>query len=251
MREDQAQGLRQLFARRTCRLAALAGSRGATVSVAIAAALGGLGYRVCVLDRSVGDAAHAVGRRAKYDLAQVLDGDCTLDQAALKGPDQVVVLPAARGLDRLAVEAPDWESALRRAAPALSARFDLWLVNGLLPGPAPDAPMILAVDPSAQAITNAYAHIKALARAQGRRRFGVVVHAAASAAIAERVYGCVAGTARRFLGAELDLYGWVPPFTTGGCGGADAAGACATAFERIADHLMAALSTPPLLRTGS
>lgn len=250
MREDQAQGLRRLFATRTCRLAAVCGSQGTAVAVALAGALARMGYRVSILDRTVGEAARAIGRRARYDLAHVLDGDCTLGQALLAGPEHVHVLPAARGLDRLAAESTDWQAALQAHLPAL-ADADLWLVNGLLPGHAPDAPMLLAIGPSTASITNAYGQIKALARAQGRRRFGVVVHAVPGAGAAERVYGCIADTARRFLGAELELLGWVPPSVVARTGDTAAGQGSTAAFDRIADRLMTDLSTPPLLRTGS
>ncbi|MEP7205411.1 MAG: hypothetical protein ABI920_00620 [Casimicrobiaceae bacterium] len=251
MREDQAQGLRQLFARRRCHVAAVCGHQGSRLAVSVAGSLGAMGYRVCVLDRSFGEAARAVGRRAKYDLAQVLDGDCTLEQAMLSGAEHVAVLPASRGLDRLGAESADWQAGLGRAVPEMSARFDLWLVNGLLPGHAPDAPMLLAVNPSTQAITNAYGQIKALASAQGRRRFGVVVHAAASAATAQRAFDCIADAARRFLGAELELYGWLPAVVAASTVADDPARSHAAAYTRIAARLMADLATPPLLRTGS
>lgn len=249
MRDDQAQGLRQLFARKPCHVAAVCGNDGTMVCMEVAAALCAMGYRACVLDRSVGDAARAIGRRARYDLAQVLDRDCTLDQALLVGANRVAVLPAARGLERLAAESSDWQSALQRAVPPLVTQFDLWLVNGLLPGHAPQAPMILAINASAPAVTNAYGHIKALARAQGRSNFGMVVYGGANATAARRVYDCIADTTRRFLAAELELYGWVPAASVN----ADVASQKlrVDAFTRIADKLMTGLSTPPLLRTGS
>ncbi|HZQ62035.1 MAG TPA: hypothetical protein VFC24_11840 [Casimicrobiaceae bacterium] len=248
MRDDQARGLRQLFARRTCHVAAVCGTEGAKVCIDISVAASAMGYGVCVLDRTVGDAARVIGRRARFDLAHVLDHDCTLEQALLVGHQRIAVLPAARGLERIGAESGDWQSTLQRALPALAAHFDLWLVNGLLPGHVPAAPMILAINPSAAAVTNAYGHIKALARAQGRRRFGMIVHGAASSAAARRVCDCVGDTARRFLGAELELYGWVPDAGTQNDIGSQQRRA--DAFTRIADKLMTELSTP-LLRTGS
>ncbi|MDQ6620885.1 MAG: hypothetical protein M3Z31_14540 [Pseudomonadota bacterium] len=249
MREDQAQGLRQLFARRTCQIAAICGTDGTTVCTGVARALGAMGYRVCILDRTTGEAARAVGRRAKYDLAQVLDHDCSLEQALLEGPDQVAVLPCARGLERIAAERGEWRGALHTMLPQLASTFDVWLVNGPLPGHAPTAPMLLAVNSSAPAITHAYGLIKALARAQERRNFGVIVHDSIGQQAARHVHECVADTARRFLGAELELYGWVPAAAHP----ADATSETRRqqAFGKIADRLMTNLSTAPLLRTGS
>lgn len=248
MRKDQAHGLRQLFARTTCRVAAVHGQQGARVACELACAIASIGYRVCVLDRTVGAAARAVGRRARYDLVQVLDQHCTLDEALLFGRETVAVLPAARGLERLATESVDWQSALQRAVPALAQSFDLWLVNGLLPGHTAQAPMVLAIDASAPAITNAYGHIKALARAQDRHGFGIIVEAVASAAAAQRVFDCVADTAHRFLAAELDFLGWLPAIDARDCASQPQR---RDASVRIADKLMGGLFTAPLLRTGS
>ena len=249
MRKDQAHGLRKLFARTTCRVAAVHGQPGTPVACELASAIAAMGHRVCVLDRTVGTAARAIGRRARYDLVQVLDRHCALDDALLVARDNVAVLPAARGLERLATESIDWQGALQRALPALAHGFDLWLVNGLLPGHTADAPMVLAIDASAPAVTNAYGHIKALARAQGRHRFAIIVEAVASAAAAERVFDCVADTAHRFLAAELDFLGWAPAAHVRR--DQDAQPQRREAFVRIADKLMDALFTPPLLRTGS
>ncbi|MEO5701549.1 MAG: EscU/YscU/HrcU family type III secretion system export apparatus switch protein [Casimicrobiaceae bacterium] len=78
----------------------------------------------------------------------------------------------------------------------------------------------------------------------------VVVHAAPSAMVAQRVFDCIADTARRFLGAELDLYGWLPTVVAAS-GNADPLRGHAATYTRIAERLMADLATPPLLRTGS
>lgn len=210
MPDDQAMGLRRLFGSARHDTVAVCGSGSARIAVHLAAALGDAGRRVLILDRSIGEVATAVGEKARYDLVHVLDGDRRLDEVIVETRKGVAVLPAARGLDRLAVESADWREALRAAVPGLATRFDVWLVNGLLPGAAPDVPVLLALSPTARAITTVYAHIKALARAQGRHDFAVVVHHASSLAAAQKVFACVAETAARFLAAHLELIGFVP-----------------------------------------
>lgn len=252
MRDDQANGLRRLFGRRARHTIAICGNDGATVAVNVASALARSGLSVVVLDRSLGDAARAVGQRARYDLGHVLDGDRSLEEVLLQGPAGVAVLSAARGLDRLATTSADWQSALEAALPALAANFDVWLINGLLPGNAPAAPMLIAINTSPQAITNAYGHIKALSRAQGRRDFGVVVYAASTPSAAQQVYDCVAETARRFLSARLDFVGCVPAGVPGAQASAsDETSPTATAFAGIAAKLIAGMSSGPLLASAS
>ncbi len=207
MRDDQATGLRRLFGRPRQHTLAICGSGGTRIAVEMGRALGELGHRVVILDRSVGEAAAALGLKARYDLLHALEGDRRLDDVLLQADDGLCVLPAARGLERLAVESDNWRRELAAALPALGTRFDVWLVNGLLPGAAPEAPVVLAIAPTARAVTTAYGHIKALARAQGRTDFDVLVHRAPSADAAQQVFSCVADTASRFLAAQLQFLG--------------------------------------------
>jgi flagellar biosynthesis protein FlhG len=202
-------------------------------------ALGELGHRVVILDRSVGEAAAALGLKARYDLLHALEGDRRLDDVLLRADDGLCVLPAARGLERLAVESDNWRRELAAALPALGTRFDVWLVNGLLPGAAPEAPVVLAIAPTARAVTTAYGHIKALARAQGRQDFDVLVHRAPSADAAQQVFSCVADTAARFLAAQLQFLGMVPRERAPGRAGAGTAEASAAgAFAAAAQSLL-------------
>jgi flagellar biosynthesis protein FlhG len=210
MREDQATGLRALFARRRHRTIGVCGSGSTRVAINLAVGIAQLGHRPLILDRSVGEAAGALGLKARYDLVHALDGDKRVEDILLDGPDGCSLLPAARGLERLAIESADWQKTLHRAVPCLAAAFDVWIVNGLLPGAAPQAPVLLVLAPTARAITTAYGHIKALARAHGRHEFAAVVIRAGSAEAARQVFACVAETAGRFLAARLELLGFVP-----------------------------------------
>ena len=239
MRDDQATGLRRLFARPRQHTLAVCGSGGTRIAVQVGRALGELGHRVVILDRSVGEAAAALGVKARYDLVHALDGDKRLDDILLTTDEGLCVLPAARGLERLAIESGNWQRELAAAVPALGTRFDVWLVNGLLPGAAPDAPVVLAIAPTARAVTTAYGHIKALARAQGRHEFDVLVHRAASADAAQQVFSCVSDTAARFLAAQLQFLGMVPRDrppgrSAAGAGETRAAGA----FLAVAQNLL-------------
>jgi len=208
---DQASGLRELFAPPARASLAVCGSDDAALTAQLADAVHELGHRVVILDRSVGQVAHACGLRARYDLLHVMNGHCGLEQALVRTPRGVAVLPAARGLDHVAAQSGHWEALLERAVPELARAFDVWLVHGLLPGAAPDVPVVLALAPSAGAVTAAYAQVKALSHAQHRHEFGVVVHRAPDAGVAREVFECVAATARRFLSAELTFLGYVPP----------------------------------------
>lgn len=212
MRDDQATGLRRLFARRTRHLVGVGGLDATPVVCDLARTLAELGVRVLVIDRTCGEAALRMGTRARYELAHVLAGDRSLADVVVEG-DGVAILPAARGLDELALRAQvqdgGWEAPLCAWLADARRECDIWLINGLPPAGS-EADVLLAIEPTAQGITGAYAQIKALARCRGQRTFGVVIHRAESEATARAAFATVAATARRFLSANLDYRGAIP-----------------------------------------
>ena len=83
-------------------------------------------------------------------------------------------------------------------------------MHGLPPSDAGcDAPLF-TVTPTRASVTQVYAQIKALATAQGRRSFGIVVAGVRDDAAAATLFEGLAATARRFLGVELDYCGALP-----------------------------------------
>src|ERR1043165_4679187 len=98
---DQAMGLRRLFARDSLKVLCIRGADAAATAVTIdlAAALLALGHRPLIIDLEKGEAALALGLRARYELAHVLRGDKVLADTLLHHADGIAVLPAMRGLE--------------------------------------------------------------------------------------------------------------------------------------------------------
>lgn len=210
MRNDQAQGLRKLFVRAAAPVCAIGGTAIESAVLAIAQAFAAQGDRVLLLDRSRGAVAACAGKRARHELWHVLEGDLAIDDVMIPLGDNLALLPAARGLDLLAADCRDWREAVRAAIGTKAAPFDLWLVHGLPPSDAGcDAPLF-TITPSRASVTHAYAQIKALVTAQGRRSFGVVVAGVRDDAAAVTLFEGLAATARRFLGVELEFCGALP-----------------------------------------
>ena len=213
MLDDQASGLRRLFLRRQQRPLGVGGADASPVVFDLARALADLGSRVLVIDRSLGEIAARVNARVRCELAHVLDGDRTLGDVLIDGPAGIGILPAARGLDELALavdaEVGGWQQCLSAWLGEANRYFDVWLINGLPPAGG-DADVLLAVAPTAEGITCAYAQIKALSHCRGQRSFGIVVHQASCEATAQATFARVATTARRFLRAKVDYRGSIP-----------------------------------------
>lgn len=213
MRDDQANGLRRLFARRRRNLVGVGGLDATPVVCDLARTLAELGSSVLLIDRTLGEASAQMGVRARYELAHVVAGDRSLADVLVDTREGVTILPAARGLDELALCAlardDGWQGRLATWLADAQRNCDIWLINGL-PPTGGDADVLLAIEPTAAGLTGAYAQIKALARWRGQRTFDVVVHRAPSDAMAQAAFDRVAATARRFLAADLDYRGAIP-----------------------------------------
>ena len=209
MRDDQALGLRRLFARRRARMLGVIGEEATDVTLELAAAFARARSRVLLLDRSCGEAALALGLRARYELRHALCGDKALRDIVLAGPADLKVLPATRGLDDIASGGAAACEGLVASLDDALGPFDVMLVNGA-PLPLAEAGVLLVLAPSSRALTHAYAGLKQLARQAQPKRCDVVIQRARGEAAALDAFDSVALTAGRFLGMTLALAGTMP-----------------------------------------
>ena len=234
-REDQASGLRRMFGRPALYALGVAGEGSTAVTMSLAGALARQGQRVLILDRNRGEAASALNLRARYELAQALDGDIRIADALVESPEGIGVLPAMRGLDRLAQGGADWRRNLEALLAPVAPPYNAWLVNGI-PPPGSDADVLLVVAPTQSAIKETYAQIKTLNREARRGAMRVVVDRARSESVALTAFTSVAETARRFLGARLECLGYLPrDERAAGAGRADFDSPRGHAFMRLAE----------------
>ena len=107
-RFDQAQGLRQLFARRSVRVLPIVASEDVQFAAfcgELATVLARSGNRPAILDADRGRLAPALGLQARRDLLHVLTGECSISDALCLDARGFALLPAARGMDALASRA--------------------------------------------------------------------------------------------------------------------------------------------------
>ena len=145
IRPDQATGLRRLFSRDATQVLGIrAGDGGAatTVTLDLAAALVTLGHHPLVIDLERGEAANALGLKARYDLAHVLCGDKALGDVLLRHDAGIAVLPAARGLTHAASRG-SWKSTLAGLLRDVDPAFNIWLVNGAAPITETESPLFV------------------------------------------------------------------------------------------------------------
>jgi flagellar biosynthesis protein FlhG len=218
---DQAEGLRQILAFARARtVAVVAGTRAAgatTCVVNLACALAAACKRVLIVDENGGaNVARALGLTGDCDLQHVIEGACALDEALLRGPTDVTVLPAAHAaralplLDAAAQQrAVDCFGALDRAA-------DIVLLDASHDAEEPSAfaraaqEVVVVVSPGPTSVTGGYAAIKRMTHAHGRSRFRLLVNRAADRDTAALIHENMAHVAIRHLNTAIEFMGAVP-----------------------------------------
>jgi flagellar biosynthesis protein FlhG len=200
-------------------IGARSGAGTTTCAVNIAAALLHAGRSVLVIDEHFGpaNAPGLLGLAARTDLKQVLTGDCRLRDALLRGPQGMLLLPAARGVRALGRLPALQRQRAAESLGGLDELCDVVLVDALVQavpqggsfaGAAQET--LIVVDPSVTAITQAYLRIKHLRTKHGFGRFRVLINRAANAESAQRVFTNLEQAARGFLDVRLDYAGTVP-----------------------------------------
>lgn len=190
-----------------------------TVSINLATALAQQGERVVLLDADLGLANVDVllGLSPGKTLQQVLDGSCELNDILLAGPAGLQIVPAASGIPHMAELSNGERAGLIQAFSDLDYASD-WLVIDTAAGIAANtlqfceaAQEILVVvcdDPAS--LTDAYATIKVLNQAYGRRRFRALVNMARDDDGARAIFKRLLTTTDRFLDVTLEFAGSVP-----------------------------------------
>ncbi len=182
------------------------------IAVNLSARLAAMGRRVILLDADLGmaNADVLVNLTTKANLAHVVAGRKSIDQAICEAPGGFQLVPGASGLAQMA-NLTEFERArmidlLRR----LDESADLLLVDtgaGLSPNV---LSFVLAADeilvvttPEPTAVTDAYAMVKTISRRKENAQINLLVNMARDRHEARRVYERINAVCRRFLGLSV------------------------------------------------
>jgi flagellar biosynthesis protein FlhG len=216
MHEDQAAGLRRLFAHRAARIllvAETAWPRRGWLSLNLAAAFARTGEQVVVLDSERESVAGLWGARCRYELSHVLDGDRRLVDVLVPGPESSVILPMRRGGASLAREGRAGQRMLARAldafvehdglliVPVSPARLEspLWRFGG--------GDLLLCIGEGPVATRHAYASIKSLLAHRPWPSIRVAFVCSGAKQAPQARFEHLAPVVKRFLGATIALAG--------------------------------------------
>ncbi|MHB0887401.1 MinD/ParA family protein [Acidithiobacillus sp.] len=220
---DQAEGLRRMRARKPVKVIAVASGKGGVgktnVVVNLAIALAQLGARPLVFDADLGlgNIDILLGLSPRYNLSHVLSGERRIDEVLIRGPQDVLILPAASGIANMAMLDAQARAALVHAVSSLDLAVDFLLIDTAA-GIAGDVltfscaaqDLMVVVSNEPASITDAYALIKVLSRHHGQRRFRILPNMVRDAREGQILFQRVAAVADRYLDVTLDLVGSIP-----------------------------------------
>jgi flagellar biosynthesis protein FlhG len=190
-----------------------------TIAVNLAASLASRGKQVMLLDGDLGLANVDVflGLTPRLTLADVLAGNCTLEEILLDAPQGFKVVPAASGIAQLAELDTLTHLGLVRAFGDITSKVDIMVID-TAPGiagsvlqfsqAAQQVLVVLCDEPAS--LTDAYALIKILSRDHGVKQFRVVVNQVRGRGMGQALFQRFERVATRFLSVDLDYVGEIP-----------------------------------------
>jgi flagellar biosynthesis protein FlhG len=190
-----------------------------TIAVNLAASLAARGKQVMLLDGDLGLANVDVflGLTPRLTLADVLAGNCTLEEILLDAPQGFKVVPAASGIAQLAELDTLTHVGLVRAFGDITSKVDIMVID-TAPGiagsvlqfsqAAQQVLVVLCDEPAS--LTDAYALIKILSRDHGVKQFRVVVNQVRGRGMGQGLFQRFERVATRFLSVDLDYVGEIP-----------------------------------------
>lgn len=212
---DQASGLRTLFAPRGLRVLAVAdcpGAPGAPAFVVnLATAMARIGLNPVIIDGHGDGVSGMLGLRGRHELADLLEADRRFETVAVRSREGFSVLPAERGLARIAAD-PEAVDATFSAIATVGNGFDVALVSapdetiGALMARTGDETAVLC-GPGDAGLTAAYGRIKSLVHGHGLTRFRVVFGGSEPAAAIAMRHQRLATVADRYLAAAVEYGG--------------------------------------------
>ncbi|QOJ03833.1 MAG: MinD/ParA family protein [Planctomycetia bacterium] len=239
---DQASRLRDLMARsgssadagirpvpamheapRAARVIAIASGKGGVgktnVAVNLGICLARLRRRVVLIDADLGTANVDVLMKlaSPYDLSHVASGRRSVDDVLMAVRPGLRVLRGASGMSAVADLDPRARGALIEQLTGLESACDLILIDcgagisqNVVAFAAAADDVLVVLTPEPPAMTDAYALIKAMQHQPARGTLGLLVNQAGGYREGRECAERVAGVARRFLNATVDVIGQIP-----------------------------------------
>lgn len=177
-----------------------------------------LGKKVLILDADLGlgNLDVLLGLAPKYNLSHVLTGEKSISEIMVEGPGQLLILPAASGIQELTQLSKQQKVQILSELDELIDRMDVLLIDtaagissNVMDFNVIAQEIIVVVSPEPTAITDAYALMKVLALKYAEKNCQVIVNLASSALQGREVFRQLNLVTERFLDMRIDYVGSV------------------------------------------
>lgn len=186
----------------------------------LAVAFARLGKKVLIFDADLGLANIDIifGLNPSYHMGHVIDGEKSLTDVMVDGPEGIRIIPAGSGVSELTHLTEGQKLNLLSEFEALDDMLDVFLIdtgagisaNVVYFNLAADECIIVVTD-EPTSITDAYAMIKVMFTQHGAKHFKILVNMVKDNAVAKSVYENLNQVADRFLnGVLLEYIGFIP-----------------------------------------
>lgn len=220
---DQAAGLRRITKPRPVRVIAVTSGKGGVgktnVSVNLAISLAQEGKEVMLMDADMGLANVDVmlGLHPTYNLSHVINGDRSLEEVMVAGPNGIRVVPASSGVQKMAELNAAQHAGIIRAFSEIGHDLDALIIDtaaGISESVVSYAraaqEIVVVVCDEPASLTDAYALIKLLNREYGINRFRILANMVNSAQEGRVLFQKLLAVTDRYLDVAMDLMGAVP-----------------------------------------
>jgi len=220
---DQATGLRRMNNPKPVTVIAVASGKGGVgktnVSVNLSLALAETGKKVMLLDADLGlaNVDLMLGLKSQFNLSHVINGERKLEDIIIKGPDDLMIVPAASGTQMMSELSPQQHAGMIRAFGELNMDIDTLVIDssaGISDSvvsfcKAAHEILVVVCDEPAS-LTDAYALIKVMNQDHGIQRFQVLANMVHSDQEASQLFAKLNHVAGLYLDVNLNMLGYIP-----------------------------------------
>ncbi|MFQ5353539.1 MAG: MinD/ParA family protein [Thermodesulfobacteriota bacterium] len=176
------------------------------------------GKRVLVFDADLGlcNLDVLLGISPKYNIDHVLRGEKNIKDIIVKGPEGIMVIPAASGVQELTNLNTEQRLALTSSMESLDQDIDIMMIdtgtgisgNVMFFNTAAHE-IIVVVTPEPTSLTDAYGLMKVLMIKHGEKSFKLLVNSVHSEKEGKNIYSIVSLVASRFINVSLEYLGCI------------------------------------------
>ncbi len=222
---DQAAGIRKMrqIQAKPVRVIAITSGKGGVgktnLSVNLGVALSKIGRNVALLDADMGLANVDIllGLSPEFNLSHVLQGEKTLHDIMLTGPEGLKVIPASSGIQQMSELSTIEQAGVIRAFSEIDRELDILIVDtaaGISSSVVNFAracqEIIVVICDEPTSLTDAYAYIKLLNRDYRLSKFHIITNMVQSVQQGQQLFTKLTKVTDRYLDVTLNYVGAVP-----------------------------------------